>query len=511
MKKLKISIIDLVHNSNSNSLYRRMMFPNYISIMPQIIGVWCRNEGHEVKYSIYTGTQSIKNMWQENTDIVFISSFTFTATMAYSLSNYFRKKGISTVLGGPHARCYPEDACLYFDYVMGLTNKEMLLDLLRFFEPQNNGGIYLATKVHPKTLPGLRERWQFIEQINRGFNVIKFVQMLGSLGCPHHCDFCIDSEIPYQTLEPETIKDDLRFLLSRIKNPKVSWYDPNFGVRFTQMMDIIESVVPKNRISFVAECNLSTLNEPNVKRMRDNGFKMVMPGIESWFDYGAKSNTGNSTGIEKVKQVADQVNMIQRYIPHVQTNFLLGLDSDMGDEPFELTKKFVDLAPVAYPSFALLSVYGQAANGNLKYEKEKRIIPFPFHFMMSVHTLNIVPKNYSWEDFYTRYIDLLKHCFSNSTMLKRFNANQMFASKWIILFLSLSIGGKGKIKLLSSMMNRLQHDNNFQAFVKKETTQVPSFMTRKIKSDLGELWEWLPNKNFDYKTNVISNHFQMKE
>jgi len=72
--------------------------------MPQIIGVWCRNEGHEVKYSIYTGTQSIKNMWQENTDIVFISSFTFTATMAYSLSNYFRKKGIITVLGGPHAR-----------------------------------------------------------------------------------------------------------------------------------------------------------------------------------------------------------------------------------------------------------------------------------------------------------------------------------------------------------------------------------------------------------------------
>ncbi len=506
MKKLKISIIDLVHNCKSNSLYRRFMFPNYISIMPQIIGVWCREEGHEVYYSFYTGTQPIKNLWMENSDIVFISSFTFTAQMAYALSNYLREKGITTVLGGPHARCYPEDAGLYFDFVMGLTDKELLKDLLHNFSPHNKNGIFITSKTHPKTLPGLRERWSFIEQLHRRFNVIKFVQMLGSLGCPHHCDFCIDSGIPYQTLDSETIRDDLKFLVSQIKHPKVSWYDPNFGVRFNQVMDIIESAVPKNNISFVAECNLSTLNEPNVKRLCHNGFKMVMPGIESWFDYGAKSNTGNSTGIDKVKQVAEQVNMIQHYIPHVQTNFLLGLDSDMGDEPFELTKKFVDLAPVAYPSFALLSVYGQATGSNLKYENENRIIPFPFHYMMSVHTLNIIPKNYSWEEFYIRYIDLLKHCFSNATIQKRFNANHMSASKWLTLLLSLSIGGKGKIKLLSSRINQLKYDNEFQAFVRKESTQVPSFMTQKIKNDLGELWEWLPDKSFNYKTDVISDH-----
>ena len=117
MKKLRISIIDLIHNGPSQSLYRRVMFPNYISIMPQIIGVWCKQEGHEVNYSLFTGSQKFRNLSHDQTDLVFISSFTYTAQLAYALSNYYRSQGIVTVLGGPHARSYPDDACLYFDYV----------------------------------------------------------------------------------------------------------------------------------------------------------------------------------------------------------------------------------------------------------------------------------------------------------------------------------------------------------------------------------------------------------
>ena len=63
MKKLRISIIDLIHNKPSRSLYRRYMFSNYASIMPQVIGVWCRDAGHQVHYSIYTGTQKIKKFF----------------------------------------------------------------------------------------------------------------------------------------------------------------------------------------------------------------------------------------------------------------------------------------------------------------------------------------------------------------------------------------------------------------------------------------------------------------
>ena len=290
-----------------------------------------------------------------------------------------------------------------------------------------------------------------------------------------------------------------------MKHPRVGWYDPNFGIKFNHFLDMIESVVPPGSIDFIAECSLSVLSEPNVIRLKRNGFKMIMPGIESWFEYGEKSRTGSASGIDKVRKIADHVNMVQKYIPQVQTNFMFGLDSDCGPEPFELTKRFIDLAPAAYPSYALLSVYGQGVKSNINYEYENRIIPFPFHLMRSVHTLNIIPRHYTWEEFYLHFIDLLKYSFSSRSMYRRFNANKMAAPRWITLLLSLTIGGAGKIRSLSSILKNLQEEPEFQSFVRKETNRIPQFMIDTVRNDLGPLWDWLPDKSLSYNSDVLSN------
>ena len=504
MRKLRISIIDLIHNEPSQSLYRRIMFPNYIGIMPQIIGVWCKQEGHEVNYSIFTGSQKIGTLTQDHTDLVFISSFTYSAQLAYSLSNLYRSQGIVTVLGGPHARSYPENASRYFDYVLGLTDKELLTNLLNNFESNRPKGTYVTSTAQPTSLPGVRERWEFIEKVLEQLPLIKIVPMIGSMGCPYDCDFCVDSEMQYQVLDIEQIKEDLAFLTKKIKYPRISWYDPNFGINFNQIMETIESVIPAGSADFIAECSLSILKESNVERLKRNGFKMIMPGIESWDSYGKKSRLASVSGIEKVRQVADQVNMIQRYIPQVQTNFIFGLDDNSDMDPFTLTKRFIDLAPGAYPSYALMSVYGQSVKKNIIYENENRIIPFPFHMMRSVHICNIIPKHYSWEVLYTHFIDLLKYSFSAKAMYRRFNANSMAVPKWLTLLLSLTIGGIGKARFLSNMMHMHNSDQDFQRFVRKETNQVPAILIDRIKKELGPWWQWLPDKSLWYDPNVLS-------
>jgi radical SAM superfamily enzyme YgiQ (UPF0313 family) len=94
------------------------------SIMPQVIGVWCKEEGHEVTFVCYTGFEDLLAELPDNVDVVFIGAFTEAAHTAYALSNLFRGRGAITVIGGPHARCYPEDAARYFDYVLGFTDKD---------------------------------------------------------------------------------------------------------------------------------------------------------------------------------------------------------------------------------------------------------------------------------------------------------------------------------------------------------------------------------------------------
>lgn len=495
MKKLRIGIIDLIHNKPSRSLYRRYMFSNYASIMPQVIGVWCRDEGHEVHYSIYTGTQKINTLVGDHTDLVFISSFSFTAQLAYALSAYYRSLGMVTVLGGPHARSFPEDASLYFDYVLGLTDKELLTDLLRNFERSTSRGTCLSASAQPQSLPGVKERWDFIQQIHDASSFIKGVSMIGSFGCPYQCDFCIDADIPYQALDMDVIKEDMQFLMRKVKHPVVGWYDPNFGIRFQSIMETIESVVPPGRINFIAESNLASLSEPNLKILKRNGFKMIMLGIESWFEYGQKAKMESSTGMDKVHRIAEQVNLIQNYIPQVHTNIMFGFDSESGPEPFTLTKRFLDLAPGIYPAYAILTVFGRSASGNLKYHSEDRLIPFPFHLMHGLNNLNVIPKNYSWEEFYSHFIDLLKYSFSTRSMYHRFRNNPLARARWMTLFLSLSVGASGKINQVASTLENLQQMPDFRSFMQKETDQIPEFMINQVRQDLGPLWEWLPDKS----------------
>jgi len=343
MRKLHIGIIDIVSRGPTGALYARVMNPNLASIMPQVIGVWCREQGHHVSFVCYTGFEDLLTELPSNVDLVFIGAFTESAHTAYALSNLLRSRGAITAIGGPHARCYPEDALRYFDYVLGFTDRETLHDILRECCPHRPVGIQIAARQQPKTLPGVRERWPFIETTLQKAPLLKIVPMLGSLGCPYTCSFCIDAAIPYQPMDFAGIQEDFRFLLKKFRRPIVAWHDPNFGVRFNDYLDLIERAVPPGRIDFIAESSLSLLSEPHLRRLKHNGFKGLLPGIESWFDLGNKSKTGAQIGMDKVSQVAEHVNLILRYIPYVQTNFVLGLDSDQGTEAFELTKRFLDL------------------------------------------------------------------------------------------------------------------------------------------------------------------------
>lgn len=157
-KKLKIGIIDLVHKGPTTALYVKVMNPNFTSIMPQVIAVWCEREGHSVYYFCYSGFEDLENELPTNMDIAFVCAFTQSALLAYAISNKLRGDGTITVLGGPHARCYPEDAAKYFDYVTGFTNRDIIVDILKDGEKHHDTGTYLSANAQPDHLPGLTER-----------------------------------------------------------------------------------------------------------------------------------------------------------------------------------------------------------------------------------------------------------------------------------------------------------------------------------------------------------------
>jgi len=288
------------------------------------------------------------------------------------------------------------------------------------------------------------------------------------------------------------MKEDLQFLLKKFKRPLVGWHDPNFGIKFNECMDAIEEVVPADSIDFVAESSLSILSEAHMKRLKRNGFKAFLPGIESWYDLGNKSKTGSNKGMDKVLQVSEHVNMIMSYAPYMQANFVMGLDSDEGDEPFELTKKFIDLAPGAFPGYSQLSAFGEAAPLNLEYQQNNRVLGFPFHFLDNTSAMNVIPRNYTFPEFYKRVLDLKKHSFSKKAIARRFQANKFSIAGWMNLMRAVSSEGFGRIKYIATLIQLLETDRQFRMYFEQETDVIPQFYVNKIKEDLGPLWEWLP-------------------
>lgn len=503
--RLKIGIIDLVHKGPTNTLYAKLMHANLASIMPQAIAVWCEEMGHEVQYLCYTGLEDLTKDLPEEIDILFVCAFTQSAFLSYALSNMFQLRGTVTVLGGPHARCYPDDALNYFDFVAGFTDKGVIKTIIDDAEQHRPIGIKIEIENQPKQIPGVKERWKFIAPTLKKAPFMKIIPMIGSMGCPYKCLFCIDSVVPYQMVDAEQMREDLTFVADFKKPPWIGWHDPNFGIKFQETMDIIESVVPPGRITFVGESSLAILSEKNLKRLKKNNFGGLLPGIESWYDMGNKSKSSRIQGIERVKQVAEHSNMIMEYIPYLQTNFVFGLDSDEGNEPFELTKKFIDLSPGSFPGYSLLTAFGEAAPINLQYQEENRVIPFPFHFLNNHLAMNVKPKNYDWIEFYDLIIDITAYTFSPKAIYNRVIANKGLTTKALNVVRAISQEGYGRIKFFKKIRQNLINDKVFQDYFAGNSKELPPFYLNIIKKELGYMYKWLPEGSIAHDHHAYLN------
>ena len=370
----------------------------YASIMPQAISVWCRNLGHEVFYATYFGNQDPKTLLPKDLDIVFISTYTQASALAYALAKLYRKEKTLTVIGGPHAKQFPEDCLRFFDIVVGDCDKTLIKEILK---DQPRGQILTSGRAL-KNIPGVEERMPEI----RSSTFLKgkpfpftSVPMITSIGCPNSCDFCIDWNNPYTLLPLDQLEADMRYVFQHFPRVMIGLHDPNFAVKFEQVFNVLEKIPNRSRNSYTMETSLSILHGSRLERLKNMGNFYIIPGVESWMAYSNKVGAGSQTSPrEKLNKVIEQFNTIRPYVTGIQANFIFGLDVDTGDEPIELTKEFASRVPFVMPNFNIPVPFGNTPLYE-KYLNEDRLLtsmPFTFYYMPY---LVFMLKNYSAADF----------------------------------------------------------------------------------------------------------------
>jgi hypothetical protein len=491
-KVLRVGVLDLVTNKTTDAWFERhVMMPNFASIMPQAVGAWAEELGCEVFYDTYTGGEDLAHSIPVDLDVLFISCFSRSSFLAYAIAARYRSKGTVVVLGGPHARSFAAHARPYFDYICQITDKQTIRSLLESHERQDRA-VVLNAPAQPDTLPSVEQRVRFVENNvakNRARRWVRTVPMIGSVGCPYTCHFCVDAAIPYQTLPYAQLIEDLRYTERRFGSDSlVFWHDPNFGVRFDEYMGLIEE--SGTRLLHGGESSLSILGTRHLEVLRRNRWVAQFPGIESWNGFSDKGGTGKLAGIDKVRSVADHVNRILSYVPYVQTNFVLGLDDDHGDEPFELTKSFVDLVPGAFPGYSILTNFQNAPLSD-QLVAEGRTFSVPHPFLDNTSAFNVRIKNYPLLEFYDRMIDLQAHTFGARAKLRRWNANQGRYVKLANLGRGITEGGwrRGTFERMRRLIAR---DGSFLRHYSGAQEAPPQFYFDQIRRMLGKWSYWLP-------------------
>src|ERR1044072_1081948 len=105
MKRLKVGVLEFVTNTPREPWFQsHVMQPNLAGVMPQSVAAWAEELGHQVFYDTYTGIEELTECMPDDLDILFLSCFSRASFLAYGVSLAYRKKGVVTVLGGPHAR-----------------------------------------------------------------------------------------------------------------------------------------------------------------------------------------------------------------------------------------------------------------------------------------------------------------------------------------------------------------------------------------------------------------------
>lgn len=485
----RVLVLELLTGGGEIGFYaQRVKVPNFFGIMAHSVAVWCEELGAAVTYRPFTGRQQLPELIDGAWDVVFVSSWTRTAWVAYAIAAALRTRGVVTVLGGPHAHAHPSEAATWFDYVLGFTDRELVARVLG--ERSRGAGLQLAAPDHPVELPSLRRRAPFVRVALAEARFVRVVPLLASFGCPYGCDFCSDAAVPFRARELDAVVDDVATVAELFPGALAFWHDPTFGVRFEALLDALERGCGGRRVRFGAESTLSLLAPARVERLARAGFVALLPGIESFTGYADKQGTRGRTGMERVRIAAERVSAIVRAVPYVQVNLIAGIGG--GSEAGELARAFVAAAPGAWPNVNLATAYGAMSPLARSLAVEGRVLPVPAPLLDQKTCTNVRAPGEDPGAAFREALALVEVASRPDVMLARLRVSGGLGPRVVHLARAYGREQRRRVRWYRRAVRLVDTDEGFRGFFAGDTARVPEVLVALTRERLGSWMRWIP-------------------
>jgi hypothetical protein len=169
--------------------------------------------------------------WSRDYDLVFLSALHSDFDRARQISHYYRRRGASTVLGGPLASTFPQLCAPWFDAVAVGDPESTVPAIHRDFAAGRLQPLYRAERYQPQAVPVPRLDLVATKQVLP-------LALEATRGCPFTCDFCTLTGLGtrYHTRAATTIAKHLREAQALLEGRVARWkqglavfYDNNVG------------------------------------------------------------------------------------------------------------------------------------------------------------------------------------------------------------------------------------------------------------------------------------------
>ena len=230
-------------------------------------------------------------------DIVGISCMTPMAVEVYRIADMCRRKGILTVMGGPHPSALPEEALGHVDVVVVGEGEKAMLDIIR--ENITSGIIsrpYLED-IDEAPLPArhLMKQELYLHAVSKlkmsmlaflgaDLPLVKTGSVLTSRGCPFQCIFCHNSlrQYPVRFHSAERVLDEVRQLKVSYDVKAVAFLDENFLVNKPRLEKICRKMI-EEKLDILWSCASSAhfIDRDIAKMIQEAGCRQVIFGLES--------------------------------------------------------------------------------------------------------------------------------------------------------------------------------------------------------------------------------------
>lgn len=348
--------------------------------------------------------------FDEDVDLVGITTLTATAPRAYDIADAYRQGGAKVVLGGIHASALPQEAIQHSDAVVIGEAEGCWHQLIADFKNNNLQPFY--SSVARPNLNGLPlPRRGLLKK--RAYLVSNTIQT--TRGCPFDCSFCSVTNFFGRSYRTRPIQDVIREIRS-LQTHFVGFLDDNIvgNVRYAKQLF---SALINEQIKWVGQASLTIANDHDLlKLIQKSGCKGLFIGFESLSSASLKEIGKPFHNVAKYKE---DIAKLQDHGIAVLGAFIFGMDND-GPDVFERTVEFAQKSKLDLAQFGILTPFP----GTPLYEKleeEDRIITKDWTkydianavFKPKLMTVDQLSQgtNWAWRQFYS-YGSILERIFS---------------------------------------------------------------------------------------------------